>query len=72
MTVFCLEVGDATDGQNRDANWMEVLQQSLNNLPGSAAWYANWSDASADRLLAAPYDFSRLTDYGQVVRTAMH
>ena len=71
MTVFCLEMGDATDGANRDSNWMDVLNQSLNNPAGSAAWYANWSDAGADRLLTAPYDFSGLTDYGQVVRTAM-
>jgi Cellulase (glycosyl hydrolase family 5) len=72
MTVFCLETGDSTDGRNRDANWKQVLLQSLNNPPSSAAWYANWSDTGADQLLAAPYDFSSLTDYGQVVRTAMH
>jgi len=71
---LCLETGDATDGNNIDGNWTQVLQQSLNNPPGSAAWMSNWAggQGNGDCLLVSPYDFSGLTTYGQYVRNAMH
>lgn len=72
MTVLCLETGDATDGNNRDGNWMDVLNQALNNPAGSAAWQANWTPIGGADNLLANQDFSALTDYGAVVRDAMH
>lgn len=71
MPVLCLETGDSTDGNNRDGNWQDVLNQSLSNPAGFACWYWNWDTNGADRLLAAPFDGSQLTDYGQVVRSAI-
>jgi hypothetical protein len=73
MSSLCLETGDATDGNYQDANWEDVLNQSLNNACGSAAWWANWAHGNGgDELLAAPFDFSHLTAYGTFVRDAMH
>jgi hypothetical protein len=71
MPVCCLETGDATDGKNRDGNWQQVLDASCANPNGFTAWYQNWDDSEADRLLAAPFDYSALTDYGVYVRDRM-
>jgi Cellulase (glycosyl hydrolase family 5) len=71
LPVLCLETGDSTDGRVRDANYRVVLGESLANKAGFAAWFMNWNvTGEADRLLAAP-DGSALTDYGQMVRTAI-
>jgi len=71
IAPFCFEFGDSTDGATRDANWMDVMNQ-VGALPnGFAAWYANWDTSTADLLLAAPFDFSVLTDYGTVIRGMM-
>jgi len=71
IPVLCLETGDATDGKVRDANWRQVLTQSLGNANGFAAWQMNWNSGDADNLMASPFDGSALTDYGQTVRTAI-
>jgi len=74
MNCLCLETGDATDGNNRDANWQQVIQEAYANPAGAACWYSNWSDTSsgADRLLASPFDYTVLTDYGQYAKSQMH
>jgi Cellulase (glycosyl hydrolase family 5) len=72
MACLCLETGDATDGNNRDANWQDVLRQAFGNRDGAAAWMDNWNDGGADRLFASPYDATALTDYGMFVKGLMH
>jgi hypothetical protein len=73
MSSLCLETGDSTDGNTVDGNWQDVLNQSLNNPCGSAAWMANWTHGSGgDELLVSPFDFSQLTSYGVFVRDKMH
>ena len=74
MNCLCLETGDATDGNNRDGNWQQVMQEAYANPPGCAPWYSNWSATSsgADLLLASPFDYTALTDYGQYCKSLQH
>jgi len=72
IPVICAETGDGDGSSARGSNWQSVLQQSLNNPGGFAAWVVNWVSDQADCLWAAPFDGSVIqSDYGQLVANAI-
>jgi len=78
IPIIVGEFGDASDGQNVDPGWQQVLQTVYDN-PGFGsgyiqAWWNTPDDSAAfagNQLLADPFDGTQLTQAGEMFRNAL-